>query len=76
MSYPDYKKPLTAASNPVYVTKQQLAAHLGVTPRFIEKLTDRKVLPVIRISRRCVRYHLLRVETALSRLEQKELATE
>ena len=62
------------AINPAYLDKKQLARQLGVSPRFIEKLVARKVLPVVRISRRCVRFHLARVEAALARLEAKELS--
>lgn len=65
----------TGANNPVaYLTKAQLASQLGVSPRFIEKLVERKILPAIRISRRCVRFNLNNVERALTRLEAKELS--
>jgi excisionase family DNA binding protein len=62
------------AVNPgAYLTKAQLATQLGISPRFVEKLMQRKVLPVVRISRRCVRFNVARVEAALARLEAKEL---
>lgn len=57
-----------------YLTKKQLAIQLGVAPRFIEKLVERKVLPAIKISRRCVRFHPGRVDAALARYEMKELS--
>lgn len=60
-------------SNPHYLTKAELANQLGVSRRFIEKLVERKVLPVVRISPRCVRFHLPRVEAALARLELVEM---
>lgn len=74
MQGPNTSQTPAGASNPAYLSKQQLATQLGVSPRFIEKLVERKVLPVVRISRRCVRFHLPRVEAALARLEEREMA--
>ena len=38
--------------------KNTAAALLGVSPRTIEKWTQRREIPFIRISHRCVRYDL------------------
>lgn len=51
------------------VTRQELAAHLGITTRYVDHLVARHVIPVIRLGRRCTRFDLARVEEALSKYE-------
>ena len=46
---------------------------LRLTTRGVQTLTARGKIPVMRISRRCTRYHLPRVLDALSRLEKIEV---
>lgn len=52
-----------------FLTKQELAAHLRVSVRFVEKLVAARKIPICRIARRCVRFSRQRVERALSRYE-------
>lgn len=56
------------------LTKEQLAQQLGLKKRGVECLVFSKRIPVIRISRRCVRFSLPKVLAALDRLEVKEVA--
>lgn len=51
------------------LTKSQLAERLGLKLGGIESLTRKKKIPVLRISRRCVRYDWDRVSAALGKFE-------
>jgi excisionase family DNA binding protein len=55
------------------LTKDELAKRLKLTRRGVECLVARRLIPVIRISRRCVRFSWARVREALSRLEIREI---
>lgn len=55
----------TAATNPLYLTKFELAERLRVTPRTIEFLVNRGKLPCIKIGARLVRFAWADVEAAL-----------
>lgn len=55
------------------ITKEQLAEHLGLKVRGIQTLTERGVIPVYKISHRCVRYDLTRVMEALQHCEHPEV---
>jgi hypothetical protein len=55
------------------LTKQQLGEKLGLTPRGIEQMMRRRQIPVVRISRRCVRFSLPRVLKSLAKFELKEV---
>jgi hypothetical protein len=56
------------------ITKEELAEHLSLKVRGIQTLTERGVIPVIRISHRCVRYDLDRVLEALAHREVPEVS--
>jgi predicted DNA-binding transcriptional regulator AlpA len=57
--------PTTACSLPASkITRHQLAAHCGLSLRFIDDLTGRGVLPHFKIGK-SVRYELAEVEAAL-----------
>jgi excisionase family DNA binding protein len=55
------------------LTKDELAKRLKLTRRGIECLVARRVIPAIRISRRCVRFSWDAVQRALAKLEVKEV---
>ena len=55
------------------LTIAELAKELRLTTRGVQTLTASGKIPVMRISRRCTRYHLPRVLDALSRLEKIEV---
>ena len=56
-----------------YLTKSELAKRLKLTRRGIECLVARRIIPVIRLSRRCVRFSWEAVQRALAKLEVKEI---
>jgi hypothetical protein len=53
--------------------KSETAALCGLTVRGLEELMARRVIPFIRVSRRCVRFQWGAVEKALRKLEIKEI---
>ena len=55
------------------LTKDELASRLKLRRRGVEGLVARRIIPVIRISRRCVRFSWKAVENALARHEVKEV---
>ena len=54
--------------NTSYLTPTQIAELLGVSTRTIRNLTSRGLLPVVRLSSKCVRYPREAVELALEKL--------
>jgi len=50
-----------------------VAATLGVSRRYVQSLVKRKVIPVIRLGRRCTRFDLARVLAAVKRYEVIEM---
>lgn len=54
-------------------TKEEIAKRLKLTRRGVECLLARRLIPVIRISRRCVRFSWEAVKAALAKLEVKEI---
>jgi hypothetical protein len=64
----------TSTSNvlPALLRRTELARAIGVSPRSIDNFLARKIIPAVRISRRCIRYSLPAVLTALQRFEVKE----
>jgi len=55
------------------VNKDQLAKILGLKRRGVECLVAKRKIPVLRISRRCVRFHVQSVLRALRQFEQQEV---
>lgn len=53
------------------VTKQVVARATSVSTRCVELWMQRRLIPVVRLSPRCVRFHLPSVLGALRRLEVK-----
>jgi hypothetical protein len=54
------------------VKKKAVARAASLSPRTIDNLQRRKLIPYIRLSARCVRYHLPSVLAALRKFEVKE----
>ncbi len=60
-------KPTLANTSPHLVTKAVLAKELSLTTRGVDSLVLRKKIPVLRISRKMVRFDLAKVLAALER---------
>lgn len=56
-----------------FLTKPELAAALGVSPRTIENWIAEKRIPRLQLSARLARFDLSRVVAALSRYEVREV---
>ena len=52
---------------------KMVARRLGVSPRYVQTLVRRKVIPVIRLGRRCTRFDLSSVLTAVRKFEIEEV---
>lgn len=63
--------PWTAVEVPGLVTKKTVADAAAVSVRCIELWMQRKKIPFVRLSARCVRFHLPSVIGALRRFETK-----
>jgi hypothetical protein len=64
--------PESAANDPALLKRQQLARALNASPRSVDNWQKEKKIPFIRISKRCVRFHLPSVLAALRKFEVKE----
>jgi excisionase family DNA binding protein len=56
-----------------FLSKQELALIVGVSPRTIDNWMARKRIPFIRLSARLIKFNLERVKAALVRYEVKEV---
>jgi hypothetical protein len=63
----------TPSGSEQLLSKAELAAKLRLTIRGLEGLVARRAIPVIRISRRCVRFSWAAVLAALARFEVREM---
>jgi excisionase family DNA binding protein len=52
---------------------KMVARRLGVSPRYVQTLVRRRVIPVIRLGRRCTRFDLDSVITAVKKFEVHEV---
>lgn len=52
----------------------EVATRLGLKRRGVEGMIARKVIPVIRLSARCLRFRWSEVEGAVNRYRQKEIS--
>ena len=50
-----------------------VAQNLGVSTRYVQTLVRRKVIPVIRLGRRCTRFDLYSVLAAIRKFEIEEI---
>lgn len=74
---PQDKVELAAPSsevNPGLVTKKTVASATSVSIRCVELWMQRKRIPYVRLSPRCVRFHLPSVLAALRRYEVKAVS--
>jgi excisionase family DNA binding protein len=56
-----------------FLSKQELALVVGVSPRTIDNWMAAKRIPFIRLSARLIKFNLERVKAALARYEIKEV---
>jgi len=56
-----------------FLSKQELASVVGVSPRTIHNWMAQKRIPFIRLSARLIKFNLERVKAALARYEVKEV---
>ncbi len=63
----------TIESGNQLVTLGVVAQTLGVSKRYVQKLVQRKAIPVIRLGKRCPRFDLNRVLAAVKRFEVEEM---
>jgi excisionase family DNA binding protein len=56
-----------------FVSKQELALLVGVSPRTIDNWIAQKRIPFIKLSARLIKFNLERVKAALARYEIKEV---
>ena len=57
-----------------YLNREQAAAYLNVSPRTISELQRKRMIPVIRIATKCVRYSATDLDRAMSRLTEKAVS--
>ncbi len=74
------EKPTNLAGMPsgvaaVLVTTKQLAERYQVVPRYIQLLTERGILPVVKLGRRCVRYNVNDSDDAMSHFTVRAAVT-
>jgi excisionase family DNA binding protein len=58
------------------LSKGELAAVLGVSPRTIDNWVAQKRIPYLRLSARLIKFDLARVKSALARYEVKEVGAQ
>ncbi len=66
----------TASEQPLsrhFLSKQELALVLGVSPRTLDSWISQRRIPFLRLSRRLIKYDLARVKAALNKYEVKEI---
>ena len=56
-----------------FLSKQELALAIGVSPRTIDSWMSQRRIPFLRLSARLIKFNLERVKTALARYEVKEV---
>jgi excisionase family DNA binding protein len=56
-----------------FLSKQELALAIGVSPRTIDNWMAQKRIPFLRLSARLIKFNLERVKAALARYEIKEV---
>jgi len=56
------------------ITKEELASRLSMTPDAIKNLVYRRVIPVLRLGHRTIRFRWSEVEAAINRYHQAEIS--
>jgi hypothetical protein len=62
---------VSAADDPALLKRKQLARAVNTSPRTIDNWQRQRKIPFIKISPRCIRYHLGAVLAALQKYEVK-----
>jgi len=65
--------PESAENDSGLVNKRQVARAMNVSPRTVDNWIQRRLIPFVRISSRCIRFSLPAVMRALQRFEIKEV---
>jgi hypothetical protein len=63
----------TPADDPALLKRPQLARAINVSARTVDNWQKQKRIPYLKLSARCVRYHLPTVLAALRKFEVKEV---
>jgi hypothetical protein len=71
-SIPNVLVPLSATADLALLKRPQLAKAINVSPRTVDNLQRKKIIPAIRLSPRMVRFHLPSVLAALRKFEIRE----
>lgn len=56
----------------IFANIRTVARLLGISPRHVQRLAQRKVIPVIRLGRRCTRFDIEAVIAAVKKYELRE----
>ena len=56
------------------VSLKVMANHLGISIRHVQNLRVRRLIPVIKLSSRCLRFRIAEVEAALEKLTEREVS--
>ena len=71
-SIPNVLIPLSVADDPALLKRAQLARAINVSARTVDNWQKQKKIPYLKLSARCVRYHLPSVLAALRKFEIRE----
>ena len=69
---PNVLVPLCAADDPALLKRPQLARAINVSARTVDNWQKQKRIPYLKLSARCVRFHLPSVLAALRKFEVRE----
>jgi excisionase family DNA binding protein len=58
---------------PAYLPPPDASGYLGISPRFLADLTRRRVIPSVKLGRRCVRYRLADLDAAMDRFRRQAI---
>jgi excisionase family DNA binding protein len=70
---PDLKNQARSEIGDRLATLDVVAQTLGISKRSVQRLVKRKVIPVIRLGKRCPRFDMNRVWAAVKRFEVEEM---
>jgi hypothetical protein len=68
----DSRSDETESPEPALLKREQLARAINASPRSVDNWQKQRKIPFIKISPRCVRFHLSSVLAALRKFEVKE----
>jgi hypothetical protein len=71
-SIPNVLLPFLAVDELALLKRPQLARAISVSPRTVDNWQKQKRIPYIKLSARCIRYHLPSVLAALRKFEIRE----